>query len=158
MNSNIALIYRNYNEKFNISLLTNLKEFCKIKKRKFFLSNNIKLALKLNLDGAYIPSFNNDLKHCNYIKKNNFILLGSAHNLKQIHEKERQSVDAIFLGSLFNKKKTYLGFNKFNNLSKLAKVKIIALGGINKNNLKRISLLNVYGYAGISFFDQKKSP
>ena len=158
LNSNIALIYRNYNKKYNLKLLTDLKEFCKIKKRKFFLSNNIKLALKLNLDGAYIPSFNNDLKHCNYKKKKDFILLGSAHNLKQIREKERQSVDAIFLASLFNKKKTYLGFNKFKNLSKLAKVKIIALGGINKNNLKRISLLNVYGYAGISFFDQKKSP
>ena len=158
MNSNIALIYRNYNEKFNIKLLTNLKEFCKIKKRKFFLSNNIKLALKLNLDGAYIPSFNNDLKHCNYKKKKHFILLGSAHNLKQIREKERQGVDAIFLASLFNKKKTYLGLNKFKNLSKLTKIKIIALGGINKNNLKKISLLKVYGYAGISFFDQKKSP
>ena len=158
MNSNIALIYRNYNKKFNLKLLTDLKEFCKIKKRKFFLSNNIKLAVKLNLDGAYIPSFNNDLKHCNYCKKKDFILLGSAHNLKQIREKERQSVDAIFLASLFNKKKTYLGFNKFKNLSKLTKVKIIALGGVNKNNLKKISLLKVYGYAGISFFDQKKSP
>ncbi len=89
-------------------MLTDLKEFCKIKKRKFFLSNNIKLALKLNLDGAYIPSFNNDLKHCNYKKKKNFILLGSAHNLKQIREKERQAVDAIFLASLFNKKKHIL--------------------------------------------------
>ena len=158
MNSNIALIYRNYDEKFNINLLADLKEFCKINKRKFFLSNNIKLALKLNLDGAYIPSFNNDLKHCNYKKKKDFILLGSAHNLKQIREKERQAVDAIFLASLFNKKKTYLGFNKFKNLSKLTKVKIIALGGINKNNLKKISLLKVFGYAGISFFDQKKSP
>ena len=158
MNSNIALIYRNYDEKLNIDLLNDIKKICKIKKMMFFLSNNTKLALKLNLDGAYIPSFNNNLKHCNYIKKKNFILLGSAHNLKQIREKERQSVDAIFLASLFNKKKTYLGFNKFKNLSKLTKVKIIALGGINKNNLKRISLLNVYGYAGISFFDQKKSP
>ena len=123
-----------------------------------FLANNIKLALKLNLDGAYIPSFNNDLKHCNYNKKKKFILLGSAHSLKQIREKELQGVDAIFIASLFNKKKTYLGFNKFKILSKLTKKRIIALGGVNKNNIKKISLLNIYGFAGISFFDQKKSP
>ena len=138
-----------------MKLLTDLKKFCKINKRKFFLSNNIKLALKLDLDGAYIPSFNNDLKHINYKKKRDFMLLGSAHNLKQIREKERQSVDVIFLASLFNKKKTYLGFNKFNNLTKLTKVKIIALGGVNKNNLKKINLLEIYGYAGISFFEKK---
>ena len=64
----------------------------------------------------------------------------------------------FFLLPCLIKKKTYLGFNKFKNLSKLTKVKIIALGGINKNNLKKISLLKVFGYAGISFFDQKKSP
>ena len=155
LNSNIALIYRNYNKKFNINLLTDLKEFCKIKKRKFFLSNNIKLALKLNLDGAYIPSFNNDLKHCNYKKKKDFILLGSAHNLKQIREKERQAVDAIFLASLFNKKKTYLGFNKFKNLSKITKKKVIALGGIKKSNLKKLNMLNISGFAAIDFFKNK---
>ena len=156
LNSNIALIYRNYNKKINLNLLNDFKEFCKIKKRKFFLSNNINLALKLNLDGAYIPSFNNDLKHCNYINKVNFILLGSAHNLKELRIKERQCVDAIFLASLFNKKKTYLGFNKFRNLSKLTKLKVVALGGIKKSNLKKINLLNVYGFAGISFFNKKK--
>ena len=58
------------------------------------------------------------------IKKNRTLYYwGQPMNLKQIHEKERQSVDAIFLASLFNKKKTYLGFNKFKNLSKLSKVK-----------------------------------
>ena len=92
------------------------------------------------------------------MKKKHFILLGSAHNLKQIREKERQGVDAIFLASLFNKKKTYLGLNKFKILSNQTNLKIIALGGLNKNNLKKISLLKVYGYAGISFFGQKKSP
>ena len=133
-------------------MLTDLKEFCKIKKRKFFLSNNIKLALKLNLDGAYIPSFNNDLKHCNYKKKKHFILLGSAHNLKQIREKERQGVDAIFLASLFNKKKTYLGLNKFKILSNQTNLKIIALGGLNKNNLKKNKFIKSIWLCWYQFF------
>ena len=122
------------------------------------MSNNIKLALKLNLNGAYFPAFNNDLKHLNYSKKKDFILLGSAHNLKQIREKERQGVDVVFLASLFNKKKTYLGLNKFKILSNYTNLKIVALGGLNKKNLNKINLLKVYGYSGISFFKQKKSP
>ena len=36
--------------------------FCKKKKIKFFLSNEIKLALKLDLDGVYLPSFNKCLR------------------------------------------------------------------------------------------------
>jgi len=65
------------------------------------------LALKMDLDGVYIPSFNNDLKHLNYPKKKNFIVLGSAHNIKEIRIKEVQKVDAIFIASLFNKKKNF---------------------------------------------------
>ena len=121
------------------------------------MANNYKLALKMDLDGVYIPSFNNDLKHLNYLKKKNFIVLGSAHNIKEIRIKEVQKVDAIFIASLFNKKKNFLGINKFLNLIKFTKKKIIALGGINEKNLNKLRLLNINGYAGISFFTVKKN-
>ena len=139
LNKNIALIYRNYNKKLNKDLIIKIKRYCRLKKRKFFLSNNIKLALDLKLDGVYLPSFNNDLKHLNYPKRKNFFIIGSAHNYKEIKEKELQKVDIIFIASLFKRKKTYLGFNKFKLLTKLTKKKIIALGGINKSNLKKIN-------------------
>ena len=157
LNKNIALIYRNYNKKLNKNLIIQIKEYCKLKKRKFFLSNNFKLALKLGLDGVYLPSFNNDLKHINFPKKKNFFIIGSAHNNKEIKNKELQKVDLIFIASLFNKKKTYLGLNKFIALTKLTKKKIIALGGINEKNYKKLKLLNVYGYSGITFFSAKKN-
>ncbi len=155
---NIALIYRNYDNKLDKNLILKIKKYCKNNNRKFFLANNYKIALKLNLDGVYLPSFNKDLDHLNYPKKRGFFVLGSAHNVEEIRVKTSQKVDALFLASLFNKKKTFLGFNRFKILLKYTKSKVIALGGINKKNLKKISLLNVYGYAAISFFEQKKSP
>ena len=84
--------------------------------------------------------------------------MGSAHNIKEIRTKEKQGVDAIFLSSLFSKKKNYLGLNKFLNLSKLTKKKIIALGGVNKSNIKKLKMLDVYGFAAITYFDKKKGP
>ena len=157
LDKNIALIYRNYNKNLDKSLIIKIKKYCKLKKRKFFLANNIKLAFKLGLDGAYLPSFNNDLKHLNYPKKKNFLIIGSAHNYKEIKQKELQKVDLIFIASLFNKKKTYLGINKFMILTNLTRKKIIALGGINKRNIKKLNLLNIYGYSGISLFSSKKN-
>ena len=157
LDKNIALIYRNYNKNFDKSLIIKIKKYCKLKNRKFFLANNIKLAFKLNLDGAYIPSFNNDLKHLNYPSKRSFLLLGSAHNYKEIRRKELQKVNMIFLASIFKKKKTLLGLNKFKLLANHTNFKVVALGGINKKNLKKLNLLNVYGYAGISLFSLKKN-
>ena len=152
------IIFRNYNHITDIKLILKIKSYCKKKGNKFLLSNNIKLALKLNLDGAYIPSFNKDTKHLSYSLKKKFIILGSAHNVYEIRTKESQNVKAIFLSSLFKKNKNYLGINKFKSLSLLSDKPIIALGGISVNNLKKLALTNCLGFAGISFFEQKKGP
>ena len=149
-----AIIYRNYlNKTPDQALILKVKKYCKKKSIKFYLSNDIKLAIKLNLDGAYIPSFNKSLKHLAYSYKKNFIIIGSAHNLKEIRTKEIQNVRKIFLSSLFKKNKNFLGINKFKLLSKYTKKKIVVLGGISKENIKKLSLLKNSQFAGISYFE-----
>ena len=146
------IIFRNYDQDIDEKLILTIKNYCKKKGNKFLISNNIKLAIKLNLDGAYIPSFNNDKKHLSYSFKKNFIILGSAHNLYEIRTKESQNVKAIFLSSIFKKNKNFLGINRFKLLSHLSKKPLIALGGVSNNNLKKLNLINCFGFAGISFF------
>jgi len=153
LDKNTGIILRNYTTKINLNSIISLKKFCKKKGYKFFLSNNVRLAISLNLDGAYIPSFNKDTKHLSFSIKKKFLMLGSAHNNNEIKLKERQLVKIIFVSSLFKKNKNYLGVNKFKLLSKLTNNKIIALGGVSNKNLKKLKLLNCYGFAGISFFE-----
>ena len=147
------IIYRNYSKKVNELLILKLKRFCKKKNKRFFLSNNIKLAIKLGLDGVYLPSFNKSFNHMAYTLKKKFEIIGSAHNLKEIKIKELQKVNKIFLSSLFKKNKNYLGINKFKLLSNLTKKKVVILGGISKKNIKLIKLLNASEFAGISYFE-----
>ena len=146
------IIYRNYKQKIDKKLILKLKNYCKKKGNKFIIANNIKLAIHLNLDGAYIPSFNKSNTHLSYSYKRNFILIGSAHNNKEIRNKELQNVGIIFLSSLYKKNKNFLGLYKFKLLSLLTNKKTVALGGISKKNIKKISLTNCFGFAGISFF------
>ncbi len=153
LDKNISIIYRNYNSNIDINLLIKIRDFCKKNRRKFYLANNTKLALKLNLDGVYLPSFNKSLKHLNYQIKKEFLIMGSAHNIKEIRVKEKQRTSHIFVSSIFKKEKNYLGFYKFKNLSKITKKKVIALGGIKKSNLKKLNMLNISGFAAIDFFN-----
>ena len=120
------------------------------------MSNNIKLAIKLDLDGAYIPAFNKSFLHNSFNLKKNFKLIGSAHNLSEIRIKEKQKVSSIFISSIFknNKSNKFLGIYKFLNLMKLTKKDIVSLGGINKNNIKKIKLLKINNIASISMFQK----
>ncbi len=149
-----TIIYRNYSSKIeNENLILKIKAHCKKKGIKFYLSNNIKLAMKLNLDGAYIPSFNKSTKHLAYSYRKKFEIIGSAHNLKEIRIKEKQKVLKIFVSSLFKRNKNFLGINKFKILANLTKKDVVALGGISQNNIKKLRLLRCQDFAGISFFE-----
>ena len=148
------IIYRNYNsKKIDESEILKIKRNCKKNSNKFYLSNDVKLALKLNLDGAYIPSFNNSINHLSFSIRKDFNIIGSAHNIKEIKIKEKQKVNKMVLSSLFKKNRNYLGINKFKLLSKLTKKKVIVLGGVSKKNIKKIKLLGISEFAGISFFE-----
>ena len=153
LDKDTGIILRNYSSENDINTILNLKKFCKKKGHKFYLSNNVKLALNLNLDGAYIPSFNKDTKHLSFSLTKNFLLLGSAHNNKELKIKQKQLVKIVFLSSIFKKNKNYLGLNKFKLLAKLTSIKVVALGGISNNNIKKLDLLDCFGFAGITFFE-----
>jgi len=77
-------------------------------------------------------------------------------NVLELKLKEKQGVDFIFLSPLFLTKnyQNNLGVVKFNLISKESKKPIIALGGIRKNNLNKIKLINAVGFSGITFFNQ----
>jgi thiamine-phosphate pyrophosphorylase len=153
-NKDTIIIYRDYTaKKNNETQILKISEYCRKRAIKFYLSNNIRLAIKLKLDGAYIPSFNKSMKHLSYTLKKDFKIIGSAHNLQEIKLKEKQKVKKIFLSSLFKKNKNYLGINKFKLLSNLSNIKIVALGGISEKNIKKLYLLKSNEFAGISYFE-----
>tara|TARA_B100000787_G_scaffold167475_1_gene154322 strand:- start:6208 stop:6756 length:549 start_codon:yes stop_codon:yes gene_type:complete len=160
LDKNVNIIFRNYKDPLNINKLKKLKNFCKSINKKVFLANNIKLALSLKFDGVYIPSFN---KKVNFLlNKNiyNFIVLGSAHNLREIKIKENQGVNLIFIAPIFKVTKSdkFLGQTRFNILTLLTNKKIIALGGFNSSNLNKLNLIRASGFAGISYFQKKTAP
>jgi thiamine-phosphate pyrophosphorylase len=153
LDKNIALIYRNYSKDCDLDTIKDIHRLCKKVKRKFFISNNLKIAKQLGLNGVYIPSFNKLRNFKNLNANKNFIVLGSAHNKIELLNKFNQGCSFIFLAPTFlvKKKQNFLGVIKFNLLTLGFTKNFIALGGINQNNLKKINLLNCSGFGGISW-------
>ena len=117
------------------------------------MSNNINLAIKLRLDGVYLPSFNQRLIYNNLTLVKKFKIIGSAHKISEVKVKEKQNCEEIFLSPIFktDKYKNYLDTIRFNLQALDVKKDVIALGGINPNNLKKISLTKSKGIASISW-------
>ena len=103
------------------------------------------MAKNLNLDGVYLPAFNIKENTKNTILKKKFIIIGSAHSIKEIRIKERQGAKLIFISPLFKniKNNKFLNPVKFNLLASKTNKKIIALGGITVKNLKQFLILKI---------------
>ena len=153
-----SVIYRNNKNIDNFNDLLLFRKKCKLKGVSFFIANDRVLAVSLNADGIYLSSINKSFSGLN-LKRFNFEIIGSAHNIKEILLKKKQGCTFVLLSKLFtvsyDKKANILGVLKFNNLSKITK-KIIPLGGIKKENLN--NLKNVFGEGFAILSEVKKKP
>jgi thiamine-phosphate pyrophosphorylase len=161
----LSFIYKSESiNDINIANLSTIRKFCKKNKIPFFISDNFRLAEKCKADGIFLSSSYKKIGNI-ILKKNNFKIIGSAHNQFEYFLKERQLCDVIMLSPLFyNKKYSHnkiLNVCKFNLITMSWEKKICALGGINLNNIKKLNMTRSSAAAFISLMknnSQKKSP
>ena len=149
----INIIFRDYNRQIDENEILNIKRLCMKKGFNLYLANNVKLAIKLKLNGAYLPAFNKKLNFRNLNCGKNFKFIGSAHDYKEVRIKEKQKCEKIFISPIFKteKNKKFLDTIRFNLLANQTKKKIVSLGGINSKNIRKIGLTKSCGIASISW-------
>ena len=153
------IIYRNSGKIENIDQLARFRRRCKSKKIDFYVSNNEKLTSKLKADGLYISAHNKNLRLVN-LKKSNYKIIGSAHNIKELNLKILQGCSHIIFSRLFKVsyefKKSFLGVVKFNLFKISRKESLVPLGGINLSNLNKLKMVRSNSFALLS--EIKKKP
>ena len=153
------IIYRVFQKYEKISELITFRKKCRLKGIRFFIANDLTLAVKIKADGAYLSARNISFKPL-YLKRTKFSLIGSAHNIKEISLKKKQGCENILLSRLFQviykPHLNYLGVSKFNNYLLNIDKNIIPLGGINLSNLNNTKIINSYGFAMMT--EIKKKP
>jgi thiamine-phosphate pyrophosphorylase len=162
---NISFIYKsNISNNINLSNINTIRIFCKKNQIPFFFTNDFKLAKRFNADGVFLSSTFKKIGNF-FLKKNNYEIIGSAHNQLEYFLKKKQLCNVIMLSPIFYNKKysrnKILNVCKFNLISLFWDKKICALGGINSNNLKKLNMTNSKAAAFISLMKenlQKKSP
>ena len=160
---NIGIIYENTNIP-NENFFKILK-FCKRNKIKLFVLDEFKTAIKYKISGFVISSKNKSISRLQSfeLKKRNIEVLGKAHNQLEFYRKKLQGCEIIFLSPIFFTFKystnKILGISRFNLISLKWNLKLIALGGINSSNYKKIMMTKAKGVGVkslINYSDKKK--
>ena len=132
-----------------------IKKICKAKKVKFIVNDDPWLAKKLNADGCHLGQKDEKIETARKIIGNKIIGVTCHNSIKLAKNAIKEKVDYIAFGA-FNPTKTkkvkYLASTKvLTEAKKLTNIPIVAIGGINSKNYKKL-LLNKANFLAISSY------
>ena len=156
----IGVIYKQENNKsVDIFDCYILKNICKKYHIPFFVSDDFKLANKLDANGVFLTSHYKRPVN-NFILKKNFKILGAVHCQLEYSLRARQQCDTVVFSPLFYNEKyslnKILGVVKFNLITLNWQKKISAMGGVKYENVKKIQITNCNSISFIKFLENFK--
>ena len=155
---------KKYNYRKKIYIAKKIKQICRIYKVKFVINDDVLLASKLCADGCHLGQSDMKPNKARKILGNKIIGVTCHNSIKLVREALSLKVDYIAIGSFFNsstkktKFRTDLKFLRM--VRKISNVPIVAIGGINEKNFKKL-LLHKADFLAISGYiwkNKKLSP
>ncbi len=132
-----------------------IKKICKSFKVKFIVNDDPLIAKKVQADGCHLGQNDMKISKARKLLKNKIIGITCHNSVRLLNKALADKADYIAIGA-FNKSKTKKTKYKatLNNLKKFRKITkkpIVAIGGINQDNYKKL-LLNKADFLAISSF------
>jgi thiamine-phosphate pyrophosphorylase len=137
---------KKYSLKEKILIGKKIQQICKKNSTKFLVNDDPILSKKLNADGCHLGQKDMDIKNARKIIGNKIIGVTCHNSIKLAKTAIKEKANYIAFGAFFStttKKVKFKATTKIlNKAKKLTKVPIVAIGGINFNNYKKLLLNN----------------
>ena len=122
---------------------------------KFIINDDPNLAIKINADGCHIGQKDFHVKKARKILKNKILGVTCHNSIKLVKKAIRDGADYVALGSFFKTKTKKVKFianlNTLKKVEKFSKIPVVAIGGINDSNYRKV-LLNKANFLAISSY------
>ncbi len=145
------------NEKKNkiIKIAKKMKKITKKYNVKLIINDDPYLANKINADGCHIGQKDFDIKKARKILNNKILGVTCHNSINLVRKAIKNGADYIALGAFFPSKtkkvKFFADFKTLKRVKKFSKIDLVAIGGINSQNYRKV-LLNNANFLAISSY------
>mgnify|MGYP001206958762 CR=1 FL=1 len=147
----LRLKKENYQNKYLIG--KKIKKICKKYNVKFIVNDDPILSQKLNADGCHLGQKDMNIKKARIILKKKIIGITCHNSIKLAKLAIKNSANYLAFGSFYNTKTKKIKYKAkidlLRSIKKISKIPIVAIGGINSENYKKL-LLNKANFLAIS--------
>ncbi|MEO0075151.1 MAG: thiamine phosphate synthase [candidate division WOR-3 bacterium] len=121
---------------------------------KLIINNRLDIALAINADGVHLGKNDMPIKKVKSLLNSDMLIGITVRNVNQAQRAEKAGANYVSLGSIFpsptKTKIPIVGINTLKKVSKTVSIPVIAIGGINKNNVIEVIQNGADGVAVIS--------
>ena len=155
---------KKYSLKQKIVIGKKILKICKKKNVKFIVNDDPILSKKLNADGCHLGQKDMSLKNARKIIGNKIIGITCHNSIKLAKAAIKENASYLAFGAFFpttTKKVKFKANTKIlNKIKNLTKIPIVAIGGININNYKKLLLnnANLLAISGYIWNNKKYKP
>ena len=132
-----------------------IKRICKKFNVKFIINDDVLMAKKLNADGCHLGQKDMNLVKAKKIIKKKIIGITCHNSIKFAKIAIKNKADYLAFGAFYNSKTKKIKFkaklSTLRKIKKITKTPIVAIGGINSKNYKKL-LLNKANFLAISSY------
>ena len=144
---------KKYSIKQKLSIGGKIQKICKYYKVKFIVNDDPYLALKVKADGCHLGQKDMNAKYAKQIIKDKIIGVTCHNSIKLAKIALLNKANYIAIGAFYQTKtkkvKHKANFQILKKIKKLVNLPIVAIGGINEKNYKKL-LLNKADFLAIS--------
>lgn len=156
----IQLREKNLNNKDFLEEALQIKKLCHDYSVPFIINDNIEIALKTNADGIHVGQNDMEAAQVRKLLGENKILGVSAQTVEQAILAEKQGADYLGVGAIFHTGSKAdaddVSIDTLKKICEAVNIPVIAIGGINKDNIMKLAGSGICGIAVISaIFAQK---
>ena len=141
-----------------------IKQICKKNNVKFLVNDDPEISKKLNADGCHLGQKDMSITEARKIVGNKIVGITCHNSINLAKAAIKGKADYIAFGAFFatktKKVKYKASTNILNKAKKLTKIPIVAIGGINTNNYKKLLLnnANLLAISGYVWNNKKYKP
>lgn len=131
-----------------------VKKLCSKYNVPLIINDNIEIALSSGADGVHVGQDDMNISEARKIAGESLVIGVSAHNVEEALLAEKNGADYLGSGAVFGSQTKSnvrtLPFETLRNICTSVKIPVVAIGGINKDNISRLSGSGISGVALVS--------
>lgn len=131
-----------------------IHDLCKKYNVPLIINDNVEVAMRCNAEGVHVGQEDMSLTEVRKLVGDSMIIGVSAHNVEEAVEAEKNGADYLGLGAVFSTKTKLdvdvMPQSTIKSICNSVKIPTVAIGGISKDNVMKLSGTGVDGIAVVS--------